>query len=81
MQPLAISESVYHTQFRNPSGGPTMGAVLVDYALSKRTDVYAEGAYMANTKWSNGDIRGTSGDLVSADMNQTGVTVGIRHTF
>lgn len=79
--PLAISASVYHTQFRNPSGGPTMGAVLVDYALSKRTDVYAEGAYMANTKWSNGDIRGTSGDLVSAGMNQTGVTVGIRHTF
>ncbi|CAE6859535.1 Outer membrane porin protein [Paraburkholderia aspalathi] len=79
--PLSVSASVYHTQFREPSGGPTMGALLVDYALSKRTDVYAEGAYMANTKWSNVGIRGTSGDPVSAGMNQTGVTAGIRHTF
>jgi predicted porin len=79
--PLFIAASAYHTQFRHPGGGPTMGALLVDYALSKRTDVYAEGAYMANTRWSNVGIRGTSGDPVSEGMNQTGVTVGIRHTF
>ncbi|MBE3032616.1 MAG: porin, partial [Actinobacteria bacterium] len=55
-------------------------ALLVDYALSKRTDVYAEGAYVANRSTTNVGIRGTGVDVV-AGMNQAGVTVGIRHLF
>jgi predicted porin len=78
--PLSVSASVYHTQFRNPHGGPTMGALLVDYSLSKRTDVYAEGAYVSNRSWSDVGIRGTGVDIAPG-MDQAGVTVGIRHTF
>lgn len=78
--PFSVSASVYHTQFRHPHGGPTMGAVLADYALSKRTDLYAEGAYVANRAWSRVGVRGTGVDIAPG-MNQTGVTVGIRHLF
>ena len=78
--PLFVSASVYHTQFRNPHGGPTMGALLVDYFLSKRTELYAEGAYVNNRSYSNVGIRGTGVDI-TAGADQTGVTVGIRHTF
>jgi predicted porin len=78
--PLSISASVYHTHFRDSNGGPTMGALLVDYALSKRTDVYAEGAYVANRSTTNVGLRGTGVDVV-AGMDQTGVTIGIRHLF
>ncbi|WP_264839600.1 porin, partial [Burkholderia cenocepacia] len=78
--PLFVSASVYHTQFRNPHGGPTMGALLVDYFLSKRTELYAEGAYVNNRSYSNVGIRGTGVDITTG-ADQTGVTVGIRHTF
>jgi len=78
--PLSISASVYHTQFRDPHGGPTMGVVLVDYALSRATDLYAEGAYVSNRSWSDVGLRGTGVDI-EPGMNQAGVTVGIRHTF
>jgi predicted porin len=57
-----------------------MGALLVDYALSKRTDVYAEGAYVANRLTTNVGIRGTGVDVVPG-MDQAGVTIGIRHLF
>ncbi|GAB2890415.1 porin [Paraburkholderia jirisanensis] len=78
--PLIISASVYHTQFHNPHGGPTMGVLLVDYLLSKRTELYAEGAYVHNRSFSDVGIRGTGVD-VTAGVNQTGVTVGLRHSF
>ncbi|OYD60501.1 UNVERIFIED_ORG: putative porin [Burkholderia sp. CF145] len=78
--PLFISASVYHTQFRNPHGGPTMGVLLVDYFLSKRTELYAEGAYVNNRSFSNVGIRGTGVD-VATGADQTGITVGIRHSF
>lgn len=78
--PLFISASVYHTQFRRQHGGPTMGVLLADYALSKRTDLYAEAAYVHNRAFSNVGVRGTGVDI-AAGADQTGVTVGMRHTF
>ncbi|NRF88362.1 porin [Burkholderia gladioli] len=78
--PLLVSVAVYHTQFRHPHNGPTMGALLVDYALSKRTELYAEAAYVNNRSYSDVGIRGTGVD-VTTGANQTGVTLGIRHAF
>jgi predicted porin len=78
--PLFVSAGIYHTQFRNPHSGPTMGVLLVDYFLSKRTELYAEGAYVNNRSYSNVGIRGTGVD-VTTGANQTGVTVGVRHSF
>jgi len=52
-----------------------------DYALSKRTDVYAQAVYQrasgANASIYNGDINALS----SSSMNQTAATVGLRHRF
>jgi predicted porin len=78
--PLLISAGVYHTQYRNPRGGPTMGILLVDYSLSKRTELYAEGAYVSNPSFSTVGVRGAGND-VAPGADQTGVTVGIRHSF
>ncbi|REG49059.1 putative porin [Paraburkholderia sp. BL6669N2] len=78
--PFVISASVYHSQYRNPHGGPTMGVLLADYALSKRTELYAEGAYVNNRSFSTVGVRGAGND-VAPGADQTGVTVGIRHTF
>lgn len=77
---LQFAASVYHTQYHNPHGGPTMGIALIDYSLSKQTDVYIEGAYVSNRSYSNVGVRGVGLD-VTQDADQTGVTMGIRHLF
>jgi predicted porin len=78
--PFTLSASVYHDQYRDRHGGPTMGIVLADYALSKRTELYAEGAYVNNRSFSTVGLRGAGND-VAPGADQTGVTLGIRHTF
>lgn len=80
LPPLLISAGVYHNELRTPRGGPTLGILLVDYALSKRTEVYAEGAYVHNRSFSTVGVRGLGND-VTAGADQTGVTLGIRHSF
>ena len=55
-----------------------------DYALSKRTDVYAQAVYQRSSKNSsaaiyNGDIDPTT--RTSSGINQTAATVGLRHRF
>jgi len=54
-----------------------------DYALSKRTDVYAQAVYQrasgANAGIYNGDMTGATSS--SSSINQTAATVGLRHRF
>jgi predicted porin len=54
-----------------------------DYALSKRTDVYAQAVYQrasgANASIYNGDVTGATS--TSSGINQTAATVGLRHRF
>lgn len=59
-----------------------MGVVSGDYALSKRTDLYATVAYAASTRNGDGSFTpvGVTDATAFAD-NQTGVTLGIRHRF
>ncbi|WP_423763354.1 porin [Burkholderia sp. NLJ2] len=59
--------------------------VQADYALSKRTDVYAQAVYQRGAK---GNKFGTSiydgdntGNAASSSINQTAATVGLRHRF
>jgi predicted porin len=56
--------------------------VQADYALSKRTDVYAQVAYQhaAGTGATGWIYNGTFGGVSSSD-NQTAATVGLRHRF
>ncbi|ARK94848.1 porin Omp38 [Burkholderia pseudomallei] len=56
--------------------------VQADYALSKRTDVYAQAVYQRSSKNANASIY--NGDLstpFSTSINQTAATVGLRHRF
>jgi len=59
-----------------------MGVLNNDYALSKRTDVYATLAYAQSTRNGNGSYTpvGVTDATAFAD-NQTGIMVGIRHRF
>ncbi len=58
--------------------------VQADYALSKRTDVYAQAVYQrasgANASIYNGDTLSTTSNI-SSSINQTAATVGLRHRF
>jgi len=59
-----------------------MGVFCSDYALSKRTDVYATLSYAESTRNGNGSYTpvGVTDATAFAD-SQTGITVGIRHRF
>jgi len=59
-----------------------LGIFSSDYALSKRTDVYATLAYAESTRNGNGSYTpvGVTDATAFAD-NQTGITIGIRHRF
>ncbi len=55
-----------------------------DYALSKRTDVYAQAVYQRASGNSSAQIYSGVGDSAvpaSTSMNQTAATVGVRHRF
>lgn len=54
--------------------------VQADYALSKRTDVYAQVAYQHASAPGAWIYNGTFGGISSSD-NQTAATVGLRHRF
>lgn len=57
---------------------PIMYSLRLKYALSKRTDLYASGAF---AKAKNGANVGVSRDDPGFDNSQTGVTLGIQHRF
>ncbi|MGN6231141.1 MAG: porin [Trinickia sp.] len=53
-----------------------------DYALSKRTDVYAQVAYAHTSAQSGASIyNGSIGSNASSSDNQTAATIGLRHRF
>lgn len=66
--------------FNDPEGGAnksTMFALLASYALSKRTDLYSQLAFMRNQDQA---MMGMGGPVNPGD-NQSGVIVGLRHRF
>jgi predicted porin len=66
--------------FRKPDGSDNRSSaytMLASYALSKRTDVYSQVAYMKNQDLATLALGGT----LLPGTNQTGVIVGVRHRF
>ncbi|RDU98872.1 porin [Trinickia dinghuensis] len=60
----------------------TLGTLRFTYLLSKRTAVYAQTAYLANSAHAQYAISlGGAGATPPAGMGQLGVNVGIRHSF
>ncbi len=52
-----------------------------DYALSKRTDVYAQVVYAHSSSAGASIYNGTLGSNVSSSDNQTAAMIGLRHRF
>ncbi|KDB06829.1 hypothetical protein LIG30_3848 [Burkholderia sp. lig30] len=83
----ALGLGIAYTYTNARLGGDTSAhwnqvGLQADYALSKRTDVYAQAVYQrasgANAAIYNG---GALSDQLSSSINQTAATVGLRHRF
>ena len=83
LQPaLTLTGAAYYVNVKNVAAGqdadPTMVVVRGLYALSKRTDLYAVGAY---AKAKNDKLVSLSRDDAGFSTSQSGITVGIQHRF
>jgi predicted porin len=60
----------------------TMGTLRATYLLTKRTAVYAQGSYLANSAKARYSVSGGGGGTTpAAGAGQTGVMLGVRHMF
>jgi predicted porin len=60
----------------------TMGTLRTTYLLTKRTAVYAQGSYLANSAKARYSVSGGGGGTTpAAGAGQTGVMLGVRHMF
>ncbi|MBA1364075.1 porin [Burkholderia gladioli] len=83
MRNLKVTAAYYYDQDKTPGNSNTwMGVLSTQYALSKRTSLYATVAYAQTTRGKNGTYTpvGTT-DATAFGPNQTGVTLGMFHRF
>ncbi|SAL59110.1 porin [Caballeronia arvi] len=60
----------------------TMGTLRTTYQLSKRTAVYAQASYLANSAKARYSVSGGGGGTTpAAGVGQTGAMIGVRHSF
>ncbi|MGO4157346.1 porin [Cupriavidus sp. YAF13] len=84
---FSLTGAAYYQDFRNSGADPWDFVATADYALSKRTDLYASLSYVKNKGNSNLSVNGfnnnspTDSAYVQAGASQIGATVGIRHKF
>ena len=84
---LALGAAYTYTDVKGYTAGPNNNdhmkfhqvGLQTDYALSKRTDIYAEGIVQLGKQGAEAQVYGTN--AVSAHGNQVVVTTGIRHRF
>jgi predicted porin len=74
---LTLTPAVYVNDPQGSNKKSTMFTVLGSYALSKRTDLYSQVAFMKNQ---NAAFLGMGGTVNPGD-SQTAMTVGVRHRF
>ena len=77
---LSLIGTIYYQNQKNlvTDADPIMYSLRLKYALSKRTDLYASGAY---AKAKNNQLVGLSRDDVGFGNSQVGVTLGMQHRF
>ncbi|GLU33620.1 porin [Trinickia caryophylli] len=79
---LVVDGEVYRIVNSEHDTRATMGTLRTTYLLSKRSSVYAQVAYLANSAKARYAVSGGgSGTTPGAGMGQTGVMVGIKHMF
>ncbi len=76
---LRLRAAAYHEDTRHDNADPWLFIVAANYNLSKRTDAYLLMGYAHNPGNAAQGINGVG--TVVAGENQTGVTLGLRHTF
>ena len=84
---LALGAAYTYTDVKGYTAGPDNNdhmkfhqfGLQTDYALSKRTDIYAEGIVQLGKQGAEAQVYGTN--AVSAHGNQVVVTTGLRHRF
>jgi predicted porin len=72
-----VTGSLYSNDPDGSANRSTMLTILASYALSKRTDLYSELAFMRNQ---DAAMQGMGGAVNPGDR-QGGAIVGIRHRF
>lgn len=85
---LSVTGAAYYQNLRSSgAGNPWQFVMVADYALSKRTDLYAVASYVLNKGKSSLGVNGfnsqlgTTNEAVEPGANQLGAVVGIRHKF
>jgi predicted porin len=79
---FTLEGEIYRMVDRQQDTRASMAAAAALYALSKRTTVYLQGAFLENSRHAAYTLSsGGGGTTPGAGMNQTGVMVGIRETF
>ncbi|MBY4732340.1 porin [Cupriavidus pauculus] len=78
---LSLSAAGYLLNDRRGNGDAWSASLLLDYAFSKRTDVYAQMAYIRNDDGARIGLNGAATSIGPAGTNQFGTVVGIRHKF
>lgn len=78
---LSLTGAGYLLNDRHGNGDAWSASVLLDYAFSKRTDVYAQVAYIRNDDGARIGLNGPSTTIGPAGTNQLGALVGVRHKF
>ncbi|MCC8392747.1 porin [Paraburkholderia sp. MMS20-SJTR3] len=77
-----VDGEVYHIDNEQHDTRATMGTLRSTYLLSKRTAVYAQASYLGNSAKARYSVSGGGGGTTpAAGANQTGVMLGLRHSF
>ncbi|MGY8524754.1 porin [Paracidovorax citrulli] len=76
---LSLRAGVYRADRRDSPDDAMSYAAALWYTLSRRTELYLNAAYMDNKGSSTLGV--ANGGSVAAGVNQTGVVLGIKHTF
>jgi predicted porin len=77
-----VDGEVYRIVNSDHDSRATMGTLRTTYLLTKRTAVYAQASYLANSAKARYSVSGGGGGTTpAAGMGQTGAMVGVRHMF
>jgi len=79
---LVLDGQVFKLDTKNSANGATLYAVRATYHLSKRTAVYATAGHISNDGATALSVsNAAAGSAPAAGGSQTGLAVGVRHTF
>ena len=76
---LGVTAAYYGADFRKGGYTPAALSTILTYSLSKRSALYATASHAYNSSTTNLGVTGFG--TTGLGQNQTGVTLGVRHSF